>query len=58
MHDDIASLPTASLEREARLLEIKIIHATNSAIDAERYCLIQVELGRRLAHELVLDPRD
>ncbi len=58
MNDDINSLPNATLLREARLLELKIIHDASSAIETERYCLIQLELGGRVANELVLDPRD
>ncbi|HRN18961.1 MAG: hypothetical protein WC972_08020 [Trueperaceae bacterium] len=58
MNDDITSLPNATLLMEARLLELKIIHNASSAIETERYCLIQLELGGRAARELVLDPRD
>ncbi len=58
MHDDITSLPTLDLIREATVLELKIIHDTSSAMETERFCLIQVELGGRLARDLVVDPRD
>ncbi|MBW7916459.1 MAG: hypothetical protein H3C53_07265 [Trueperaceae bacterium] len=58
MNDDITAQPTAVLLREARLLECKIIHDSSTAIETERYCLIQLELGSRLARDLVLDPRD
>ncbi|HET9026148.1 MAG TPA: hypothetical protein VFN07_01300 [Trueperaceae bacterium] len=58
MNEDITSLSTSNLKREARLLEIRVIHNTSTAIETERYCLIQLELGGRMANDLVLDPRD
>ncbi len=58
MHDDITALATPDLLREAKVLELKIIHDASTAIETERYCLIQLELGGRLAGDLVLDPRD
>jgi hypothetical protein len=58
MNEDITSQPTSNLQREARLLEIRVIHNTSTAIETERYCLIQLELGGRMANDLVLDPRD
>lgn len=58
MYDDIQAQDTLTLEREARLLELKLLLDASSAIETERYCLIQMELGRRMARELALDPRD
>jgi hypothetical protein len=35
-----------------------LLLGTSTAIDTELYCFIQIELGGRLAREMVLDPRD
>ena len=58
MPEKISSLSTPQLIREATRLERKLIAGSSSAIETELYCLIQLELGSRLAHEIVLDPRD
>ncbi len=58
MPEKISSLSTPQLIREAARLERKLIAGNSSAIETELYCLIQLELGERLAHDIVLDPRD
>ncbi len=58
MNESFANVPTAALEREAARLERSLIKGTASALDVERFCLIQMELGARLDRESVLDPRD
>ncbi|NLG07673.1 MAG: hypothetical protein GX560_00240 [Deinococcales bacterium] len=58
MHENLAIVPTKLLVLEAARLERKLLLGTSTAIETELYCLIQVELGGRLAREMVLDPRD
>lgn len=58
MPEKISTLSTPQLIREAARLERLLIAGTSSAIETEQYCLIQLELGGRIAHEIVLDPRD
>jgi hypothetical protein len=58
MLEKLAVLPTPLLIVEATRLEQKLLLGTSSAIDTELYCFIQIELGGRLAREMVLDPRD
>lgn len=58
MNESLADVPTTALEREAARLERRLIKGGSSALDIERYCLIQMELGARLERESVLDPRD
>ena len=54
----LTALPTPLLLVEAARLEQKLLLGTSTAIDTELYCFIQIELGGRLAREMVLDPRD
>lgn len=58
MLDQLTNLPTQLLQMEAQRLEKKLLLGTSTAIDTELYCFIQIELGGRLAREMVLDPRD
>lgn len=58
MLQKLTSLPTPLLMTEAARLELKLLFGTSTAIDTELYCFIQIELGGRLAREMVLDPRD
>jgi hypothetical protein len=58
MNESFADVPTPALEREAARLERRLIKGASSALDIERFCLIQMELGARLERESVLDPRD
>lgn len=55
---DLSEIPTAILEREAKRLEIRIIHGIASDLELESYCLVQMELGGRDARQVTLDPRD
>ncbi len=58
MLEKLSALPTPLLIVEANRLEEKLLQGTSTAIDTELYCFIQIELGGRLAREMVLDPRD
>ncbi|MFA5595191.1 MAG: hypothetical protein WDA15_07925 [Trueperaceae bacterium] len=58
MLEKLTSLPTPLLIVESARLEQKLLLGTSTAIDTELYCFIQIELGGRLAREMVLDPRD
>ncbi len=58
MLQKLTTLPTPLLLAEATRLEQKLLHGTSTALDTELYCFIQIELGGRLAREMVLDPRD
>ncbi len=58
MLEKLSALPTPLLVVESRRLEEKLLQGTSTAIDTELYCFIQIELGGRLAREMVLDPRD
>ncbi len=55
---DLTEIPTAILEREAKRLEIRIIHAIANDLELESYCLVQMELGRRDMRKVTTDPRD
>lgn len=55
---DLTAIPTAILEREAKRLEIRIIHGIASDLELESYCLVQVELGGRDMRQVTIDPRD
>lgn len=58
MLEQLSLLPTPLLMVEAARLEQKLLLGSSTAIDTELYCFIQIELGGRLAREMVLDPRD
>lgn len=58
MSDNLSALQTPVLVHEAARLERKLLLSKATAIETELYCLIQIELGGRLAREMVLDPRD
>ncbi len=58
MLDQLTNLPTQLLLVEAQRLEKKLLLGSSTAIDTELYCFIQIELGGRLARDMVLDPRD
>lgn len=49
---------TSTLEREAAILQVRIIHGTANDLEIERFCQIQVELGGRAQAQAVIDPRD
>lgn len=55
---DLSEIPTTILEREAKRLEIRIIHGIASDLELESYCLVQMELGRRDMRKVIIDPRD
>lgn len=58
MLEKLSTLPTSLLVMEARRLELQLLRGDSSAMDTELYCFIQIELGSRLARDMVLDPRD
>lgn len=58
MLEQLTNLPTQLLQIESQRLEKKLLQGDSTAIDTELYCFIQIELGGRIAREMVLDPRD
>ena len=58
MLNQLTNLPTQMLQMEAQRLESKLLMGTSTAIETELYCFIQIELGGRVARDMVLDPRD
>ncbi|HKI56490.1 MAG TPA: hypothetical protein VKB31_05010 [Trueperaceae bacterium] len=66
MPERLAIVPTATLQRVSRTLELRIIGGSATGRDIDVYVTIESELGRRIAvHgalpgslDAVLDPRD
>lgn len=58
MFETLISLPTPLLASESERLEKKLLDGATTALETELYIYLQMELGRRLAREIVLDPRD
>ncbi len=58
MQENVTALPTPLLVLEAERLERKLMLGNSTPIETELYFVIQMELGGRLAREMVLDPRD
>ncbi len=56
--EGIDHIPTHLLEREATLLERRLIDGLASPADIDVFVMVAAELGRRSLYDQLVDPRD